>query len=80
MIFSKTITETLPLKKPKTLKLYPRTWYVNEKFLIMITYYISLKGHEKCYSTVTYSKTSTETILLKKSKNLETLPSNLVCQ
>ena len=38
------------------------------------------KGLEKCYSTITFSKTSTETIPSKKPKNLETIPSNLVCQ
>ena len=43
MILSKTLTETLPLKNPKTLKLYAQTWYVNEKFLVMITYYTSFK-------------------------------------
>ena len=32
MLFSKTSTETLPLKKPKNLKINPKTWYVNEKF------------------------------------------------
>ena len=30
-IFSKTLTETLPLKKPKNPKNNPETWYVNEK-------------------------------------------------
>ena len=29
--FSKTLTETLPPKNPKTLKVYPQTWYVNEE-------------------------------------------------
>ena len=43
MLFSKTSTETLPLKKPKNPKFNPKTWYVIEKFLVMITYYIPLK-------------------------------------
>ena len=43
MIFLKTSIETLPLKKPRNPEINPKTWYVNEKFLIMITHYISLK-------------------------------------
>ena len=31
------------IEKPKNPETNPETWYVNEKFLIMITYYISLK-------------------------------------
>ena len=31
MIFSKTLTETLPLKNPKNPKNNPETWYVNGK-------------------------------------------------
>ena len=33
MIFLKTLTETLPLKKPKNPETNPETWYVNENFL-----------------------------------------------
>ena len=32
MIFSKTSTETIPLKKPKTPKNNTETWYVNKNF------------------------------------------------
>ena len=31
-IFSKISTKTIPFKRPKTLKLYPQIWYVNDKF------------------------------------------------
>ena len=31
MMFSKTLTETLPSKNPENLKNKPATWYVNEK-------------------------------------------------
>ena len=31
MTFSNTLTETIPLKKPKNSETNPETWYVNEK-------------------------------------------------
>ena len=37
MIFSKTFIETLPLKKPKNTEVNPKTWYINEKFWLMMT-------------------------------------------
>ena len=43
MLFSKTSTETLPSKNPKNPEINPKTWYVKEKNLIKMTYYISLK-------------------------------------
>ena len=43
MIFSKTLTETLLLKKSKNPANDPETWYVNEMFFLMLTYYISFK-------------------------------------
>ena len=30
-------------RDPKTLKLHPQTWYVNEKFLVIVGCYISLE-------------------------------------
>ena len=43
MIFSKTRSEILPSKNPKTLKLYPQAWYVEEKFQVIVEFYISLE-------------------------------------
>ena len=44
VIFSKTLTETIIIKHKKTNTV---TWYVNEKFLIRMTYYKSLEGFGK---------------------------------
>ena len=43
MFFSRTITETLPLKKPKNPETLPWNLVCQWNFLIMMTYYISLK-------------------------------------
>ena len=39
-----------------------------------------MKSLEKCYSMMIFSKTSSETLPLKKPKNPETRPSNMVCE
>ena len=36
LIFSKTSAETIPSKTLKNLEINPKTWYVNEKFLVNI--------------------------------------------
>ena len=38
------------------------------------------EGLEQCNSTITFSKTSNETLPMKKLKNSETLTSSMVCQ
>ena len=43
MIFSETWTETIPSENPKNPDFNPKTWNVNEQFLIKMTYYISLE-------------------------------------
>ena len=45
MLLSKTSTETLLSKNPKNPENNPETWFVNEKILITMTYYISLKKY-----------------------------------
>ena len=80
MIFSKTSTEILLLKKHKHPEINTKTWCVNENILILMTFYTSLKKSlENCYSTITFSKASIETLSLKKTKNPETIPQNMVC-
>ena len=39
-----------------------------------------MKGLETLNSTIIFSKTSTETLPMKKPKNPEFIPSNIVCQ
>ena len=39
-----------------------------------------MKGLEKRYPTMIFSKTLTETLPLKNLKNFKTIPSNMVCQ
>ena len=36
MIFSRSLTETISIEKPKNRKNNPETWYVNENFLIIL--------------------------------------------
>ena len=43
MIFEKTLTETLLLKNPKNPEIDPKTWYVNEKFSVIVEWDISLE-------------------------------------
>ena len=39
MIFARSLTETIPLKKPKNPKSNPETWYVNKKISVIVDCY-----------------------------------------
>ena len=43
MIFSRSLTETITIEKPKNPENSPHTWYVNETFLVIVECYISLE-------------------------------------
>ena len=42
MIFSRSLTETITIEKPKNSENNPQTCYVNEKFLVIVEWDISL--------------------------------------
>ena len=43
VIFSRASNETIPSKKPKNPETNPETWYVNEKFQVIVECYISIE-------------------------------------
>ena len=67
-------------KNPKTLKLYPQTWYLNENFLIMMIYYITLERSWKMLFNDNMFKNFNWNNTIHKPQEPETIPSNLVCQ
>ena len=67
--FSKTLTETLPSKNPKTLKLYPQNRYLNETFLIKITYYISFERSQNVEFNVYIFKNINRNLTIENPKN-----------
>ena len=43
MSFSRSLTGTTPVKNPKNPRNNPQTWYVNEKFSVIVDCFISLE-------------------------------------
>ena len=56
-------------KSPKTQKLYPRTWYLIEKFLVIVEYYLSLESSGKMLFNGNNFKNDDWNLTIEKPKN-----------